>query len=332
MSKAQFGAHMRAESAEAIDVLIKSLAPTNITKNLPSLPQAIYTIARGSSDAAATILNYEFMRVLGIPSTTLPPSVFSLGSGISFVNSWVVTISQSGASADLVAATKCASQQGATTIAITNVDNSPVQAAAKYRLPIDAGQERAIPATKSVVGSVGAGLALIAALNSDYRQELDKVSPNSFRGNFERNHISKNVTQDLANVKHIYVVGRQSMFGAAQEIALKIKETCAVHAEAYSASEVLHGPMQLASNGLLTLLLDDNSPELSPGLDLAETQLLEAGSVVKRLTLTGKQDVPQGLHAALFLVKFYPQILEAALLLGINPDVPSSLSKVTQTY
>ncbi len=329
MSELEFGAHMRRESAQSAAVLHQGLGA--ILPQTPAKPQAIYTIARGSSDAAATILNYEFMRVLGVPATSLPPSVFSVGTGIEMTDDLVVTLSQSGASLDLVAATAGAAATGATTIAITNVDGSPVEGAATMRIPIDAGPELAVPATKSVVGAVAAGVALIGAIDPAYRAQIAGLVADNSPADFQNAHLSHDVVQPLVEAQHIFVVGRQAMFGAAQEIALKIKECCAIHAESYSASEVLHGPMQLANNGLLTLLLDDRSPELAAGLDLAEQKLRAAGSTVIRVTLEVAETAPQAVKAALFLVHFYPQILQATLALGINPDAPSSLAKVTET-
>ncbi|WP_417248569.1 SIS domain-containing protein [Celeribacter sp.] len=331
MNTSEFGALMRSEAAESADVLRRTLGTRPLEPLLTPRPRAIYSIARGSSDAAATVLNYEFMRVLKVPATTLPPSVFSVGDGVEFHDSTAIAISQSGASGDLVAAAKGAATSGAQVIAITNVAGSPVEAQAHHRIAINAGPEKAVPATKSVVGAIAAGMALIASADADYARSIDAILPTLDASTPPTSIEAADLPAKIAASKHIFVVGRQATFGAAQEVALKIKECCGIHAEAYSASEIIHGPMQLAGPDLLTIILDDETPALAGSLDLAHDRFESAGSTVVRLSLEHATPLPQALSAAFFLIHLYPQILEAALALGINPDSPSLLAKVTQT-
>ncbi|MEC7258600.1 MAG: SIS domain-containing protein, partial [Pseudomonadota bacterium] len=298
-------------------------------------PNAVYSIARGSSDAAATVVNYTAMAQLGLPATTLPPSVFSIGAGVALHGALVLAISQSGASADLVAATRGAAQTGARVVAITNVDGSDIETAAHHRLPILAGPELAVPATKSVAGAIAAGVALIAALNPDYARAQAGFAAQTRAGDFGHIETDVPLAHRIAEARHIYVIGRQQMFGAAQEVALKIKECCAIHAEAYSATEVLHGPLQLGGAGLLTLILDDGNPQLQAGLDTAQARFTAAGSPVLRLRpgLSLRSETPAcgAILAADMLIGLYPEICQAALMLGHNPDRPNLLNKITQT-
>ena len=129
------------------------------------------------------------------------------------------------------------------------------------------------------------------------------------------------------------MIGRDTGYGAAQEVALKLKETCALHAEAYSASEVLHGPLQLVTKPLLVLILDTGVPEIQDSLDIAEARFLAAGGAVHRLRPSdvGVVGVTPAAAAAVLLVLLYPVILATALALGFDPDRPATLSKVTQT-
>ena len=83
---------------------------------------------------------------------------------------------------------------------------------------------------------------------------------------------AKHITESLTAASHVYVIGRDTGLGAAQELALKIKETCALHAEAYSSSEVLHGPLQLATKPLLVLILDTGQADVQDSLDMAEAR------------------------------------------------------------
>ena len=325
------GALMAREAAEAPAAFARAFAQPVA---LPPGPfRAVYTVARGSSDAAALILAYEIMREAGLPATSLPPSVFSLGSGVALDGALVLVVSQSGASEDLLRSARGARARGAVVAALVNVEGSPLAAEAQLVVPIGAGPERAVPATKSVVGAVGAGCALIAALVPGYTGRAQA----SARIVAERGglpHPQGAALRDaLAGAASIYVIGRDAGLGAAQEVALKLKETCGIHAEAHSASEVLHGPLQLAGPGMLAIVLDAGAPATGESLDRAALRLGEMGAEVTRLAPAdvGAHDLTPAAGAALLLCLLYPIIREAALARGLDPDAPSHLSKVTRT-
>lgn len=333
------GSLMQKEAAEASAVFLRRLSARPGREEIVGSDRAafhsIYTVARGSSDAAATIFNYEAMAQLGVPATTLPPSIFSIGRGVDMRGALVAIFSQSGGSTDLIAATKGAAMGGARIVAITNVDGSEVEAHAHLRLPILAGPELAVPATKSVIGSVAAGLSLIAALSDKFAEDYEELVGHLHLGDFGQLHATERVDELICEAEHIYVVGRKQMFGAAREIALKIKECCGIHAEAYSASEVLHGPLQLSSPRLLTLILDDGNPLLKPSLDVTETRFKESGTKVvrlrTRLSEAQRKRLPGSVLAADALISLYPKIHQAALNLQRDPDRPSLLNKITVT-
>lgn len=322
---------MAAESAEALGVFARTAHQAVASDTLGS-PDAIYTIARGSSDAAANILSYDMMRELGVPVTSLPPSVFSLGQGVRLGNAAALVISQSGASDDLVLSARGASSAGARVLAVTNVPDSPVEAEADATIAIGAGEERAVPATKTVVGAVAAGLALLASAVPSLRPRL-AASATALASASSSHPQSGDIRAALLRARNVYVVGRDTGYGAAQEIALKLKECCAIHAEAYSASEVLHGPLQLATNPLMVLILDTGLAETQESLDRAEARFRNVDCDVHRIAPAdlGLSDLVPGAAAALLLALVYPIILETALALGLDPDHPETLSKVTQT-
>ena len=294
--------------------------------------KAIYTIARGSSDAAANILSYEFMRELGLPMTSLPPSIFSVGRGVTLANSLALVVSQSGASEDLVRSAQGARDNGATVVSITNQPGSPVETLANIALPIGAGPELAVPATKTVIGSIAAGMALLSALAPQYRARAD-ASAKAILAAPRAHPDALRITAALKAASHAYVIGRDTGFGAAQELALKIKETCALHAEAYSSSEVLHGPLQLATNPLLVLILDTGQPDVQDSLNTAEARFRAISGNVYRLKPSdvNASGLTPAAAAALLLCLTYPMVLDTALALGHDPDRPATLSKVTQT-
>jgi glucosamine--fructose-6-phosphate aminotransferase (isomerizing) len=330
------GQHMAGESAEALEVFVAAsgtdcgamLGPLDL-----SAKRAIYTLARGSSDAAANILSYEIMRETQAPVTSLPPSIFSLGKGVDMTGAVALVISQSGASDDLVRSVKGVRARGGVVIAITNQPGSAVEQAANATLPIHAGPELAVPATKTVIGSIGAGVALLSALSPAYAARAARSAGVLGACGGLVHPKAAALQSALLRTRHVYVIGRDTGYGAAQEVALKLKECCALHAEAYSSSEVLHGPLQLATNPLLILMLDTGEPSIQDSLDTAEARLLAAGGAVHRIRPSDV--VPSALTpaaaAALLLYLLYPVIRHVAVALGFDPDHPATLSKVTQT-
>ncbi|NAZ37579.1 SIS domain-containing protein [Rubellimicrobium sp. CFH 75288] len=322
---------MAAETAEAPAAFGR--AALSEPPPLPATIRAIHTVARGSSDAAATVLAYEFMRETGLPCTSLPPSVFSLGRGVRLDGALVLVLSQSGASDDLVRAARGARAGGATVLALTNADASPVEAEAHARLPLLAGPERAVPATKSVAAAIGAGAALLAALAPAYALRLREAAAVVARSGGQPLADADALAATLAAARSVYVVGRDTGLGAAQEVALKLKECCALHAEAHSASEVLHGPLQLAAEGITALVLDTGAPGTAESLEIAAGRLEQEGAAVHRLApLPEERDaLTPAAAAALLLCRLYPVVRAAALARGHDPDAPPALAKVTRT-
>ena len=326
------GQHMAREITQAPGVFAAAIAQPVALPDLTHL-RAIYTVARGSSDAAANILSYELMREAHLPVTSLPPSIFSLGHGVRLADSAVLVVSQSGASDDLVRSARGARAMGATVLALTNAPGSPVEAEADATLKITAGPEHAVPATKSVVGAIAAGMALLSCLTPAYapRARASAETIAALKGKDLPQ--TKALLAALLRASHVYVIGRDTGFGAAQELALKLKECCALHAEAYSSSEVLHGPLQLVTNPLLILILDTEQPDVQPSLDTAEARFKSAGGTVFRLRPSdaGATNLTAAAAAAALLILTYPLALQTALALGHDPDRPATLSKVTQT-
>lgn len=326
---------MRSEINEAparfVAMLNRDLSALDVKPIMAS--RAIYTIARGSSDAAANILSYAFMQALGKPMTTLPPSVFSLGNGIDMAGSTGLVISQSGASSDLVKTIDGVNKRGGQTIAITNTAASPASKIADISIDMGAGPELAIPATKSVICTIAAGMALLAKLVPDYAKEC--VAATEAMASIEGKSLPvlEALVTALKNSDSVFVIGRGCGFGAAQEIALKFKECAALHAEAYSASEVLHGPLQLATKPLTVLILDTQEPEIQDSLNIAEARFRGINTPVFRVSPAdlGAPKTSPASAAALLLYALYAVVHDLTLALGMNPDSPETLAKVTDT-
>lgn len=325
------GALMRAETDE-IPARFAAALQRSLTLPAALAPErhsAIYTLARGSSDAAAMVLAYEFMRVTGLPTTTLPPSVFSLQDGIRAEGALAVAISQSGRSPDLVQAAKGFRAGGGKAIALVNTIDSPLAAASDLAIDLLAGPEKATPATKSVVCSIATGMALLGAGRASYAAGFsDAVRAVA---NAAVQPAPAGLSERLAAGGSIYVIGRGSGFGVALEIALKLKECCALHAEAYSASEVLHGPLQLAARALTVLILDTGEAATEASLAAAKQRFSSHGATVFRVGCDSTAPLSPAAASAVLLTRLYPVVLATALALGLDPDAPHTLSKVTET-
>ena len=162
-------------------------------------------------------------------------------------NALFIVISQSGRSPDLVAATQSARASGAHTVAIVNVVPSPVADAAEFVVPIEAGPEHSIAATKTVVGSMAAGAELIAELADDMalRSALDRLPDRLHRAlTLDWSEIS----EDLASASAVFVTSRGLGLSSAREVALKLAEILRLPALSFSAAELQHGPRAALSS------------------------------------------------------------------------------------
>src|SRR5215468_9052200 len=211
-----------ARNAEAIAALAQRLRRRK--------PSVVLTCARGSSDHAAGFFKYMVEILLGIPCCSIGPSVVSIyRSRLKLKNSLCVVISQSGQSPDIVALEQAARAGGALTVALVNAEHSPAAANADICLPLCAGPEASVAATKSFIASLAAGAALAArwAGAEDLWQAVQKLPEHLSRAAA----IDWPEAVDLASgAKSIYVLGRGPALPIAQETALKLKETCAIHA------------------------------------------------------------------------------------------------------
>ena len=333
LTELELGHHMAKEIAQIPAVFSVRVSEAVDLKCRLEGMKSIYTLARGSSDAAANILAYEWMRELQLPVTSIPPSVFSIGKGIRLNGSACLIISQSGASEDLVKSALGARSLGAKVFAITNKHGSALEQAADMIIQQNAGPELAVPATKTVIGSIAAGMAILAAQKLEY-SNICQIASNEFTKLLDRRHPqSEIIVDELLKSQHIYVVGRDTGFGAAQEIALKLKECCALHAESYSVSEVMHGPVQLATKPLTVLVLDTGFKAARRSLDHAEDRFRLSGAQVFRISPSdvGVKTMAPAASAAMLLYLVYPIVRRVALSLGFDPDKPDKLSKLTNT-
>ena len=212
-------------------------------------PAVVVTCARGSSDNAAAYFKYLCEIVLGVPVASVGPSVASLyGAPLKLKNAVVVSVSQSGQSPDIVALQAAAREAGAFSIAVVNQDASPLALGADAVIPIGAGVERSVAATKSCLASAVALAAIVAEWSRDdaLRAAVARL-PEALDAALLCDWSAARPAFEAAS--SAYVVGRGPALPVAAECALKLKETAVLHAEAFSGAEVMHGPLQLLQPG-----------------------------------------------------------------------------------
>jgi glucosamine--fructose-6-phosphate aminotransferase (isomerizing) len=302
-------------------------------------PAVLVTVARGSSDHAATYLKYAVELVAGLPVASIGPSVASVyRRPLRLRGAAAIGISQSGQSPDIVEMMRAAGAGGALTIAITNAADAPMVTASAHALVLRAGPERSVAATKTFVTSVLAGLALLAAWQEDAELAAAVAAlPGQFEAALALDWSA--LSDRLARADRSFVLGRGPGLAIANEMALKFKETCDLHAESYSAAEVLHGPAALVGAGFPVLALGVPDAAL-PQVVATAGRLAAQGADV---FLTGPEAAPgatalpfvPGVHPLtaplVAAVSFYAFTEALARRRGLDPDRPPHLRKVTET-
>ena len=331
---------MFSEAAQAADVVQAQFARNQdvIAKLAADLrrdpPPFVATCARGSSDHAATYAKYLFETQLGIVTASASPSVGSVYEAPQKLEGALyLVISQSGKSPDLLRNAEAARDAGARVVALVNVEDSPLAQLAHTVVPLHAGPELSVAATKSYLASLSAVLQLAA----NWRNQaplLDALQalPDSLRAAWRADWSP--LTDGLVNAHNLFVLGRGLGLGAAQEAALKFKETCGLHAEAYSSAEVKHGPMALVGPGFPVLCFAQPDETEAGTLALA-AEFRGRGAEVWVASAHGDLPLVGASHPAcaplLTIQSFYRAINALALRRGHNPDVPPHLNKVTET-
>lgn len=301
-------------------------------------PAFLTTAARGSSDHAANFFKYATEIQMGVPVASLGPSVSSVYKRqMKLAGSACVAVSQSGQSPDIVAVAAMARRAGALTFALTNEAASPLAAASDQTLHLHAGAEHSVAATKTFVNATVVALWLVAEWAQD--KALLAAIHDLPRA------LSRAVALDWPQVRaaldrraSLYCLGRGPAYAIAGEAALKFKETCLMHAEAYSSAEVLHGPVSLVDPGFPVLALCAADAAESSLAEAADAIAQKGGAVfatsdrVRFATALPCIRTGHPLTDPIALIAtFYAMVEQVAVGRGIDPDTPRHLRKVTET-
>src|SRR5579863_72845 len=302
-------------------------------------PPLAATIARGSSDHSALYFKYLIEMIAGVPCASIGPSIASLyHAPLRLDGALALSISQSGRSPDIVAMQHAAKRGRALTLALVNDVSSPLAMEADCLLPLHAGPEKAVAATKSMIASLVTGAALIAEWRRDEAlkgalQRLPQLLAAQTAAPPEA------IVERVVAAKSAFVLGRGATVAMAAEAALKLKETCAIHAEAFSSAEVLHGPAGIIAPGFLVIAFMPQD-EARDGMTETLRRLAAMGAEVLIIDAL-EADGPMALAAAgaghpqatpiAMIHRFYFLAEAAARRLGRDPDNPPHLRKVTET-
>ena len=296
-------------------------------------PPFVATCARGSSDHAATYGKYLVETTVGRIVASVGPSVASLydrtlaGLG----GALFVAVSQSGRSPDVLRLTAAARAGGALVVGMINDESSPLAALCEVVLPLCAGEEKSVAATKSFLLAGLAFLQLAAAWTDDPAlHDAIARAPDAFAGA---------VAWDLgalATATSAYVLGRGTGLGAALELALKLKETCGIHAEAFSTAEVLHGPVAIVGAGFPIIALGQDDETAAGTREVAARLVALGARVHATVDVAGAFrlptiDAPVHLAPLCQIQSAYLGLSALAAARGRDVDAPPHLRKVTET-
>jgi len=301
-------------------------------------PQVVVTCARGSSAHAATFGKHLIERHIGLPVAAAAPNIASVyGQRLALADQLFLAISQSGRSDDLVEVARSAKAAGAITAAIVNATASPLADACDIVLPMGAGPELSVAATKTFVATLAALLQLVASWSGDAAlagaiarlpERLAAATDEDWGAALET----------LADAKSLITIGRGPTLAIAREASLKLKETCNLHAEAFSGAEFLHGPVALVSSRYPVLMFMPTDAAAA-GMQQLAIDLRHKGTALFAAEpgLGGAGHLPAlcsdhaETDAVCLIQSFYAMAVRLAQRLGTDVDRPRHLRKVTRT-
>ena len=306
--------------------------------------QYVLIASRGSSSNAARYAQYLLGRANRVPVAFATPSLFTIYEQPPRLDgALVVGISQSGESPDVVEVILEAKRQGRPSIAITNSPSSPLGLAADAVVKLEAGKEQAVAATKTYINSLGAIALIFATTTSDTRalDELKRV-PGQIQAQLERSWADVSALDAFAGIDGGTVVARGINYCTSYEVALKIRELSGLLFEAYSAADLMHGPVAAIGPGWPVLALAPSGPALD-GMETAITDIARRGarvivvSDIERVLAHGQvalplvPGVPEWVSPLVAVVPGQLAAMRFAQLRGADLDSPAGLSKITLT-
>lgn len=314
-------------------------------------PRFVLVAARGTSDHAGIYARYLLETTLGIPVGLAAASVTTIyGARLRWEDVLLVGISQSGAGPDVAAVVAAARAAGAPTLAITNDPVSPLAEAAELVLPLHAGEERAVAATKTYVASLAVVAGLVARLAERsgipavWAPALGAV-PEALDATLRATGAwlagpGRGCVEAFTAGDEALVVSRGHNFATALELALKLKETGRIFADGFSTADLLHGPVVVAGPDVPTLAIRPDGPAgraVDDALAVAGRRGIVPWTIggmeiaARGRALAVATDIPEPLTPLAYVLPGFLVAEAVARARGLDPDAPTGLSKVTRT-
>ena len=299
-------------------------------------PKLVMTCARGSSANAAVFGKYLIERHLELPVGAIAPSIATIyRRKLRLDGALFLALSQSGRSDDLVESALMAKAAGAITAAIVNDPGSPLAFACEIVLPMEAGRETGVAATKTFVATLAALLRLVAAWAED-RALIEAIERLPDRLSMASELDWSGALPILASATSLVTIGRGGTLAIAREAALKLKEGCDLHAEAFSGAEFLHGPIALVSP-CYPVMIFAPTDAAAAGLDELAADLARKGASVLRTGATDSTNLPSlgadhpDADPLCLIQSFYAFLVKLAEQRGTDLLTPRHLKKITRT-
>lgn len=305
----------------------------------------IYIVARGTSDHAAQYAKYLFEIEHQIPVALAAPSTLTLyHSGPKFdEHSLIISISQSGAGADVCSYVDHARQSGALTLAITNTKESLLAKAAEFAIITPAGVELSVAATKTYTSAL-VTIALISATLANDTQRLQDLQniPDLLDKTLDASPAAKSLAAGFTTMENCIVLGRGYNYATALELGLKLTETSSIGAQAFSAADFQHGPIARISPSFPCILIAPEGPSL-PGIQEMAQKLTDRKAALIVITSTPQSfnelaqfipvppGIPEWLSPIAYIIAGQLFAYELCIAKGKSPDNPVGLNKVTST-
>ena len=335
--KGDFAHYTLKEISEQPDTILRAVDNNQIEEFVDNIKQAknLYITGSGTSYNAAEITKYLMSKFAKIKINTLISSELPFSPNEIEPNSTLITISQSGESADVLEAVKIAKESNAKILSIVNLLNSSLSQQSSLAIGLNCGPEIGVAATKSFTSQLSILYKITDQLcNGCINPDWEKVS-SAISQILSNNSKIKEIAKNLKDVSDIYVLGRGIHLPIAKEAALKLKELTYIHAEGIPAGELKHGPLALMDSNVYVIIINPNDSTYNDTLNSAN-QIKARGA--KIIGISDKKsnvydywiDIPSIDEALYPLIEIVPiQLLSyySALEKKTDPDYPRNLAK-----
>ena len=335
--KGDFAHYTLKEISEQPDTILRAVDNNQIEEFVDNIKQAknLYITGSGTSYNAAEIAKYLMSKFAKIKINTLISSELPFSPNEIEPNSTLITISQSGESADVLEAVKIAKESNAKILSIVNLLNSSLSQQSSLAIGLNCGPEIGVAATKSFTSQLSILYKICDQLcNGCINPDWEKVS-SAISQILSNNSKIKEIAKNLKDVSDIYVLGRGIHLPIAKEAALKLKELTYIHAEGIPAGELKHGPLALMDSNVYVIIINPNDSTYNDTLNSAN-QIKARGA--KIIGISDKKsnvydywiDIPsidEALYPLIEIVSIQLLSYYSALEKKTDPDYPRNLAK-----